>query len=364
MKGHPSVDVVIAARDEERDLPACLDSLERQNYAGPVRVLVAVDRRSQDGTSALAHGRGVAVVGSGRGPSDTRNRALWAGQGSLVAFLDAHCVAEPGWLKALVERQVETGAGGVQGQILQRFTRVDTAPPPGHKMGQQSAYAWLKTGNALYRREVLVEVGGFDPTLCSSEDVDLSWRVLLAGHPLAYCPRAIVTHLDRGSRSRHFQRDFWHGVAAGQLAQRFGLRLLRRPAWKADWPAWFFWLGSQLGKSLYAARLAPYQSSPKSRPWVAWSPVLALRPASGVLWWYSPEGQVLLVDAQRRWGLAAAGELFWRCLTRGWCRERIIGGVARASGNRAARIALDLDEWVEGLVAARWLEARHNSSGE
>ena len=49
---YPSVSVVVAARDEEVSLPACLAALAAQDYPGELEV-VLVDDRSRDGTAAV-----------------------------------------------------------------------------------------------------------------------------------------------------------------------------------------------------------------------------------------------------------------------------------------------------------------------
>jgi GT2 family glycosyltransferase len=49
---------------------------------------------------------------------------------------------------------------------------------------------------ALYRRRALVEVGGFDEDyFCYVEDIDLGFRLRLAGHKAMYVPDAVVHHV-------------------------------------------------------------------------------------------------------------------------------------------------------------------------
>ncbi|ARO86366.1 glycosyltransferase [Nitrosospira lacus] len=48
----------------------------------------------------------------------------------------------------------------------------------------------------LYRRQILVDVGGFDEDFfCYLEDVDLGFRLRLAGHKARYVPGAVVHHI-------------------------------------------------------------------------------------------------------------------------------------------------------------------------
>src|SRR6185437_4766525 len=53
---------------------------------------------------------------------------------------------------------------------------------------------------ALYRRQALVDAGGFDEDyFCYVEDVDLGFRLRLAGHKAIYVPDAVVHHVGSGT---------------------------------------------------------------------------------------------------------------------------------------------------------------------
>ncbi len=65
---------------------------------------------------------------------------------------------------------------------------------------------------ALYRRNQLVALGGFDERFfCYFEDVDLAFRLRLQGFRSAYVPQAVVRH--KGSAITGYQSDFtvYHG---------------------------------------------------------------------------------------------------------------------------------------------------------
>jgi GT2 family glycosyltransferase len=55
-------------------------------------------------------------------------------------------------------------------------------------------------GAALHRREMLQEVGGFDPSFFFGlDDVDLAWRARMAGWRTLYAPAAVVHHANAGT---------------------------------------------------------------------------------------------------------------------------------------------------------------------
>lgn len=65
---------------------------------------------------------------------------------------------------------------------------------------------------AMYRSPCLVEVGGFDEDLfCYVEDVDLGFRLRLAGYRSLYVPDAVVHHLGSGVVGAHSDFQVYHG---------------------------------------------------------------------------------------------------------------------------------------------------------
>ncbi len=66
---------------------------------------------------------------------------------------------------------------------------------------------------ALYRRDVFVAAGGFDERFfCYAEDVDLGFRLRLAGHRCLYVPDAVVRHVGAATTGgRHGDFSVYHG---------------------------------------------------------------------------------------------------------------------------------------------------------
>jgi mycofactocin system glycosyltransferase len=66
----------------------------------------------------------------------------------------------------------------------------------------------------------LAQVGGFDETLKSGEDVDLCWRFVEAGARLRYEPIAMVAHEHRTELREWFARRAFYGASAAPLSIR------------------------------------------------------------------------------------------------------------------------------------------------
>lgn len=124
----PMVSVIVAARDEEDALPACLDALAAQDYPAERIELVVADDHSTDATAAVVRHRArrderfrlVSVADAEAAELDGKAGALHAGilqaAGSIILVTDADCRPSPSWARHLAARLVaEPDAGMVCG---------------------------------------------------------------------------------------------------------------------------------------------------------------------------------------------------------------------------------------------------------
>lgn len=207
----PSVSVIIPVYNGAHTIAACLKSVLNQAYPSDAYEIVVVENGSTDNTSAIVQRYPVRLLHSDvRGPAPARNLGIAQSEADIVAFTDADCIADPGWLSELVEPYVDPQIGGVGGAIL-AYAHADrtivemfsdeNAPLVNFISGEDEFLPHLYTANASYRRRLLSEVGGFNPDLVTGEDVDISWRVQLqTGAKLCYVPQAIVHHHHRSTR--------------------------------------------------------------------------------------------------------------------------------------------------------------------
>jgi hopene-associated glycosyltransferase HpnB len=125
----PSVAIVVPARDEAAILPETMPTLLAQDYAGPLRILVA-DDNSTDGTGTLLAGwPRVEAVAPGEPPEGwagkvwaLRAGARAAGDVDYLLFTDADIAHRPDSLRALVA-VAEAGRYGLVSQMARLRVR-------------------------------------------------------------------------------------------------------------------------------------------------------------------------------------------------------------------------------------------------
>jgi GT2 family glycosyltransferase len=217
----PRVTVVIPNWNGKRFLRLCLGSLRDQSFRGFETVLV--DNGSTDGSRAFVgeHFPEVRVVplGVNRGIAAAFNAGIEASDTEYVVLLNNDTEQNPGWLEALVraaedhpesglfasrlvdfhDRRLLDGAGDAM-RLSGLPYRLGHGERDGVRFGRAGYVFGACAAAALYRREMLDEVGLFDEDFVSyCEDGDLSFRAQLAGYRCFYVPGAVVYHMGSAS---------------------------------------------------------------------------------------------------------------------------------------------------------------------
>jgi glycosyltransferase involved in cell wall biosynthesis len=215
----PAVSVVVPVWNGADTIVACVTSLLALSYPRDCLEIVVVDNGSTDGTrDRLARFDGAirVLVEPRRGASAARNRGIRASRGRIVAFTDADCTVEPGWLSHLVGPLADPEVGIAGGAMLSvvganRIERFGEIIHDHRRAIEELQPPYAVTMNWASRREVLLEAGLFDERLLRSQDVDLAWRIHGAGYRLAYVPDAIIRHRNARTVPGLLHEAYVHG---------------------------------------------------------------------------------------------------------------------------------------------------------
>lgn len=247
--------------------------LERQTAALAAQTekswrLVVVDNASEverPRTSAFPFD--VEIIQNERnvGFAEANNIAALDRQTPYLVFLNPDAFPEPGWLAALLRTAREHPEAAAIGSTQLRYGAPDILDGTGdvlHATGlayragygkrrhiPPLAETFSACGAAmLVRREAFEAIGGFDSRyFCYFEDVDLCFRLRLAGWRVLQAPDAIVAHVGGGSAGARSAFAEFHG-ARNRLWTFFKCM-----------PAWLLWplLPAHLVATALVATLAP-----------------------------------------------------------------------------------------------------------
>lgn len=257
MGGTPQVTVIVPTRDRSAMIAECLSSLLALDY--PELQILIVDQSSTDETvrevEAIAKDdhRLRVLRTPPTGSSIARNLGAQASTAEIVAYTDDDCIVHPQWVQNLVREFEDSRVALVHGRLL--------AAPNGRRTGIEVAYKptegrqefagrvppWYvgHGANMAIRRAALLKVGGFDPLLGAGGqfgacvDLDMTYRLLLAGWRGVYTGHALVYHRQWRNWRERRKTERRYGVGAGamfakhvRMGDLYGLRLLATWTWE------------------------------------------------------------------------------------------------------------------------------------
>ena len=212
MDGSPVLDVsvVVPARNAEKWLARCLQSIRRQHP----REIIVVDGCSTDATVEIARSYGARVISDeGNGLPAARMMGARTAVCGVVALIDSDVILPTGALGSLLNEFEEGGYDGLQ------FGLVSEADGHGY-WGAALAWhhnhsrvrSWFGVCATLMRRDVLMDIR-FDETFSSGEDIELRIRLENAGRKIGVSTTTLVRH--QFADSFDFARDQWLQDGAG-----------------------------------------------------------------------------------------------------------------------------------------------------
>jgi len=211
------VSVVIVNYRGAEDTIACVAGLRELEWPDDQLEIVVVDNASGDGSAAAirAAAPDITLVES---PENTGfaggcNLGITSSCGQYIALINSDARPDAGWLAAGVgSMRSDPSVAAVASKVLdwdgQRIDYVGGSlnfVGQGYKaeVGQLDDGSWDKPRDVLFftgsaaviRRDVFDMLGGFDEQyFMFFEDVDLGWRINLAGYRVRYEPKSIVFH--------------------------------------------------------------------------------------------------------------------------------------------------------------------------
>lgn len=194
--------VIIPHLNEPDDLRRCLVALVSQRSDGISFEIIVVD----NGSRAMPHDICAKVVDLTLvreltpGPGPARNLGAKMAKAELLAFIDADCVAQPGWIAAIFETMANRGRtifiGGdiqIQPADARRLTAVECYERiySYNARAYVEQYGFAATGNMAVWKQIFQTVGPFGG-IATMEDTDWGQRATRAGYKAIFLPAALV----------------------------------------------------------------------------------------------------------------------------------------------------------------------------
>lgn len=231
LKNHePLVSVIMPVYNEEQFLPRSLGSLLANDYPAEKVELIVVDGRSTDRSRQIVqeyqrknpHRRIQLLDNPKRIIPVGLNIGLYHAQGEIIIRADAHTVYAPDYIRSCVLALQNSGAGCVGGvQRAVGESRVERAIAAAVSSPFAAGNAYYRYANremfvdtvylGAWRRETLLDLGGWREDLEVNEDYELNYRLRMNGHRILLSPRIRCEYYVRPNFTRLMRQYFRYG---------------------------------------------------------------------------------------------------------------------------------------------------------
>lgn len=231
---HDRVSVIVVNWNGELFLERCLLALMAQTVA-PHEIIVLDNASSDRSLEIVSRFPSVRLMLQERNTGFAKGNNLAidsTAESEWIALINPDAYADPCWLETLLmaaelnpafdafgSRLVDAGnpsvldgagdAYHISGLV---WRMAHGMPVSDDTKGEREVFSPCAAA-ALYRRSTLCEIGGFDEDyFCYVEDVDLGFRLRLAGHRCLYVPQSVAHHVGSGTTGgQHSDFAIYHG---------------------------------------------------------------------------------------------------------------------------------------------------------
>ena len=197
--------IVVCTYNGEKTIEDCVQSLLLQNIPQEEYEVIVVNDGSTDNVERVVRKfirdrKNVRLIScaSNRGLSAARNLGWEEAKGDFVFYIDDDAVADEDWVMKVAEeyRQHVAGVGGYcRPYSVNQFSLYEQA----RTFLTYGAHAEKVDGaggaNMSFRKQILSEIGGFDPRFTNvADDADINRRLTTLGYTLKVVPSITVRH--------------------------------------------------------------------------------------------------------------------------------------------------------------------------
>lgn len=245
----PEISVILPVLNEAKYLEEAVNAILDQDFEGLLEIILAVGP-SHDETEIIAQklmqkdSRVVVVANPTGRTAAGLNLAVAATRYSIIVRVDGHARIPKNYLSLAYEILRETGAvnvGGImaaEGQsVFEKSVARAMRSPLGvgasrfHTGGGSGSVDTVYLG--AFRKQALLDVGGFDERFTRAQDWELNFRLRSAGGVVYFDPRLVVTYRPRGTvralAKQYFEYGRWRRVVSRRHEGTINFRYLAPP---------------------------------------------------------------------------------------------------------------------------------------
>ncbi|MBW2995309.1 glycosyltransferase, partial [Candidatus Woesearchaeota archaeon] len=227
MKKFPFISIIIPTLNEEKTIKKCLKSIKELEYPKKKYEVIVVDNNSEDRTVEFAKEFNVKLM---KNPihniSKSRNLGASETKGTILAFVDADCIVHNSWLRNAISKlePIEAGAVGSLANMPTNSTFIQKIWF-NHIKYTFNSVNYIPSANFIIKKRIFNSIGGFDESLETGEDCDISERIKKAGYKIIIDPKIKAVHLGYPKTiGEFFKEEWWHSKSMIKEIKKNGLK--------------------------------------------------------------------------------------------------------------------------------------------
>ncbi|MEX0595873.1 MAG: glycosyltransferase [Candidatus Paceibacterota bacterium] len=216
------ISVIVPVYNAENTIEQCLKSLTNQTIRKNLYEIILIDDGSIDNTASviktyIAENSEVKISYlkiENSGPARARNIGVKKSDNKIVLLTDSDCKVEENWIEMMYSSFEENDVVAVKGRYKTQQTSevaklVQAEFETKYRvLAKYECIDFVDTYSAGYRRDIFLEIEGFDESYpqASTEDIDLSFRLYQKGYKMKFNSHAIVYHIHPDTYSSIFRK--------------------------------------------------------------------------------------------------------------------------------------------------------------
>jgi len=212
------VSVIIPVLNAQKTLEKCVLSVINQDYPKNRYEIICIDNGSNDASMSILKKYNDSVkilIEKEKSSYAARNKGVKSAKGEIILFTDSDCIADKNWIKNIIIPFKDTNNILVSGNV-KAYNPITTIQSYYnnfcHNHKNFSKWCLTTTSNCAIPKKLFFKIGGFNTTLKSGGDLELSHRINKINTEFSFQKNAIVYHIYPDSIINFIKKNFFYGT--------------------------------------------------------------------------------------------------------------------------------------------------------
>jgi glycosyltransferase involved in cell wall biosynthesis len=209
------ISIITPMFNSENYIGRMICALKSLNYPQDKLEFIFIDNGSADQTMKIVESESItSIVMPNATISSMRNYGARKASGEILGFIDSDCLVEPDWALQAIESISKDNKVGIVGGYYGLGDSPNWVEQTWHdfKKNIVGNVSFVSAGNMVVRRDVFLQINGFDEKLETGEDWDICQRMIKAGYKILNNPELKVKHLGNvKTLSNIIRKERWYG---------------------------------------------------------------------------------------------------------------------------------------------------------